>query len=154
MPRRSGAAAEAGHQIPPSDSKMTRQKLQLRAWVRCWVAPIPTLFRRIIFCTTAFMLELKFVYVLRSISDSARHYVGLTCDIASRLAAHNAGHSPHTARSKPWRVVVSLEFGRSGHCSAIRAISKVGFRSCFRKAPFRLIHDSHHRRWTGPDEAG
>src|SRR5688572_18599006 len=33
-------------------------------------------------------------------------YVGLTSNPAARLAAHNAGESPHTTRFKLWRVLV------------------------------------------------
>jgi predicted GIY-YIG superfamily endonuclease len=50
------------------------------------------------------------VYVLRSDRNPARHYVGLTADLARRLARHNAGQNVHTARDRPWNIVVSLEF--------------------------------------------
>src|SRR5262249_28267358 len=50
------------------------------------------------------------VYILRSVKDPARSYVGLTADIISRIAAHNAGACPQTARHGPWRVVVLLQF--------------------------------------------
>lgn len=51
-----------------------------------------------------------FVYVLRSQREPGRHYVGLTSDVARRLAWHNAGQNVHTAANRPWQVVVSLEF--------------------------------------------
>lgn len=54
--------------------------------------------------------EKRFVYVLRSSVDPARHYVGLTADVAERIAAHNAGQSVHTANLRPWTLVVSIEF--------------------------------------------
>ncbi len=47
-----------------------------------------------------------YVYVLRSLLSGSRPYVGLTSNMAARLAAHNAGRSPHTARYKAWRVAV------------------------------------------------
>jgi putative endonuclease len=50
------------------------------------------------------------VYILRSVTRPDRYYIGLTSDIASRLASHNAGESPSTARHKPWRVVVLVQF--------------------------------------------
>ncbi len=50
------------------------------------------------------------VYVLRSETDSSKHYVGLTSDLARRVAGHNAGLNVHTARAKSWRVLVSLNF--------------------------------------------
>ena len=50
------------------------------------------------------------VYILRSVNDPTRSYVGLTSDIATRVADHNAGACPQTARNRPWRVVVLLQF--------------------------------------------
>jgi predicted GIY-YIG superfamily endonuclease len=52
----------------------------------------------------------RVVYVLRSIPDPDRHYVGRTADIAGRLASHNAGESPQTTRHRPWQVVVLVQF--------------------------------------------
>jgi predicted GIY-YIG superfamily endonuclease len=43
--------------------------------------------------------EKRSVYVLRSGGSRSRFYVGLTRDVDSRLADHNAGRCPHTARS-------------------------------------------------------
>lgn len=56
------------------------------------------------------MEQLRFVYVLRSEIDPARHYVGATSDVPARLTAHNAGESSHTSKHRPWRLVVALEF--------------------------------------------
>ena len=53
------------------------------------------------------MQEKLFVYVLRSDVDTARHYVGLTANVTDRLAAHNAGQSVHTARSRPWSLAIA-----------------------------------------------
>jgi predicted GIY-YIG superfamily endonuclease len=50
------------------------------------------------------------VYLLESIDHPDESYVGLTDDLKSRFAAHNAGHSPHTAKFKPWRVVTYVAF--------------------------------------------
>jgi predicted GIY-YIG superfamily endonuclease len=51
----------------------------------------------------------RFVYVLRSQKDG-RPYVGVTCNVATRLATHNSGGSEYTAAHRPWMLVVSLEF--------------------------------------------
>ena len=45
---------------------------------------------------------MTYVYILVSAADSARHYVGATGNLKQRLAAHNAGNVPHTAKFKPW----------------------------------------------------
>ena len=51
-----------------------------------------------------------YVYLLQSISFPGQIYVGLTDDMRARLAAHNAGQSPHTAKFKPWRLVTYIAF--------------------------------------------
>ena len=52
----------------------------------------------------------RLVYILRSVQDGKRPYVGLTSNVSARLAAHNAGHCTHTARHRPWKVIVCIEF--------------------------------------------
>lgn len=48
------------------------------------------------------------VYVLRSVSEPERPYIGVTQELAARLDAHNAGRCAHTARYRPWEVVVAV----------------------------------------------
>jgi predicted GIY-YIG superfamily endonuclease len=50
------------------------------------------------------------VYLLRSLSDPTRTYVGRTKDLRKRLSDHNCGHSLHTAKHRPWELVVSVTF--------------------------------------------
>jgi len=50
------------------------------------------------------------VYIIRSLKEPDRQYIGRTADMASRLASHNAGESPQTARQAPWQVVVLMQF--------------------------------------------
>jgi putative endonuclease len=52
----------------------------------------------------------RFVYILRSVNNPERRYVGLTADLPARLGAHNAGQNPSTAPWKPWVVDVNIEF--------------------------------------------
>jgi predicted GIY-YIG superfamily endonuclease len=47
----------------------------------------------------------NFVYILQSLAEPAQHYTGLCTDVGKRLAAHNAGQSPHTSKFKPWRLL-------------------------------------------------
>ena len=44
------------------------------------------------------------VYILQSQIDSDAFYVGFTEDLRDRLETHNAGHVPHTAKFRPWKV--------------------------------------------------
>jgi predicted GIY-YIG superfamily endonuclease len=50
------------------------------------------------------------VYVLRSVTQPERYYVGLTSDVTRRLQVHNSGGSRHTMKDRPWQLVVALEF--------------------------------------------
>jgi putative endonuclease len=54
--------------------------------------------------------EKRIVYILRSGVDPSHHYVGLTADLASRLAGHNSDRHGHTKRHRPWTVLVSIQF--------------------------------------------
>ena len=51
----------------------------------------------------------RLVYVLKSADPKADYYIGLTHDVHSRLADHNAGRCPHTARHRPWHLHVSIQ---------------------------------------------
>ena len=52
----------------------------------------------------------RFVYILRSVNDHQRRYIGSTADVSARLRAHNAGQNPSTIRWNPWVIDVSIEF--------------------------------------------
>jgi putative endonuclease len=53
---------------------------------------------------------MKYVYILQSVEESERYYVGLTDNLKERLKHHNAGKVPHTTKYKPWRVNTYLAF--------------------------------------------
>lgn len=53
---------------------------------------------------------MRYVYLLQSEAVPTARYVGVTADLKRRLAEHNAGQSPHTARSTPWRLVTYVAF--------------------------------------------
>ena len=78
----------------------------------------------------------RFVYVLRSLHDPARHYVGLTSDVARRLEWHNAGQNAHTAKNRPWRVLVSLEFNDEGIARRFERYLKSGSGRVFARRHF------------------
>ena len=44
-----------------------------------------------------------YTYILRSINHPDQRYIGSTADLRKRIAAHNAGRVPHTAKSRPWK---------------------------------------------------
>ena len=48
------------------------------------------------------------VYFLRSCANPKKTYVGRTEDVRSRLAKHNRGGSPYTAKYKPWELIAMV----------------------------------------------
>jgi putative endonuclease len=78
----------------------------------------------------------RFVYVLRSDRNPARHYVGLTADLSTRLQWHNAGQNVHTARDRPWSIVVSLEFADEQASVRFERYLKSGSGRAFAKRHF------------------
>jgi predicted GIY-YIG superfamily endonuclease len=51
-----------------------------------------------------------YVYLNQSTSHPDQRYIGFTEDLKSRLTAHNAGESKHTAKFCPWELVVYHAF--------------------------------------------
>jgi predicted GIY-YIG superfamily endonuclease len=51
-----------------------------------------------------------YVYLLRSIEHPEQTYVGFTGDLRQRIADHNLGKSPHTAKFRPWHLETYLAF--------------------------------------------
>jgi putative endonuclease len=54
--------------------------------------------------------SMQYVYLLQSITYPEQHYTGLTVDVEKRLATHDAGKSTHTAKYKPWKLVMFMAF--------------------------------------------
>ena len=80
--------------------------------------------------------EPRFVYVLESIANPKRHYVGLTSDVSARLEYHNAGRVHHTAKHRPWRVVASIEFADPDRAARFERCLKGGSGRAFAKKHF------------------
>ncbi len=53
---------------------------------------------------------MHYVYLLRSIPHPNRRYVGFTKNLKRRLETHNAGGSVHTAKYRPWTLILYLGF--------------------------------------------
>lgn len=67
------------------------------------------------------------VYILVSLRDPSRHYTGITRLTAeARLAYHNAGKVPHTARWRPWRVETHVVFRDEAKARAFERYLKSG----------------------------
>lgn len=77
------------------------------------------------------MAPKRTVYIIQSQVAAARFYVGLTANLSTRLAAHNAGESPHTARYRPWNLVVALQFASEERAASFEKYLKSGSGSEF-----------------------
>ena len=76
------------------------------------------------------------MYVLRSESDPARHYVGITSEVENRLDWHNAGPSGYTVRHRPWSIVVLMEFNDEQTARRFERYLKSGSGRAFSKRHF------------------
>jgi len=53
---------------------------------------------------------MTYVYILRSVKEPARYYVGATGDLMQRLKKHNAGEVTHTSKYAPWTLKTYIGF--------------------------------------------
>lgn len=53
---------------------------------------------------------MTYVYILQSLQDLERYYVGVTADLRARLRRHNAGEVTHTSKYAPWAVKTYVAF--------------------------------------------
>jgi len=79
---------------------------------------------------------MKYVYLLESISNPSKRYIGITRNLSSRLKEHNAGKSPHTAKFKPWKLVVAIRFADHKKAEAFEKYLKAGSGHAFAKRHF------------------
>ena len=56
------------------------------------------------------MKAFHYVYILVSETDNRLHYSGITAYLNARLAEHNRGKCPHTAKYSPWKVETAVAF--------------------------------------------
>jgi predicted GIY-YIG superfamily endonuclease len=51
-----------------------------------------------------------YTYVLESVRNPGTRYIGQTSNLSRRLEAHNAGKCQHTAKHRPWKLVLYVAF--------------------------------------------
>jgi predicted GIY-YIG superfamily endonuclease len=78
----------------------------------------------------------SFVYILRSDTDSSRHYVGRATNVEERLKWHNAGPCGYTRRLRPWPLIVSIELGDGPAAARFERYLKSGSGRTFAKRNF------------------
>ena len=68
----------------------------------------------------------RFVYVLKNTENLPRYYTGITSDAVRRTVEHNAGSCVHTAKYRPWRVDLVIEFPDQERAVAFERYLKSG----------------------------
>ena len=66
------------------------------------------------------------IYILRSLKDPKRTYIGYTTDLKKRLYAHNRGHSVYTKRFTPWEIETCITFKHQALARAFETYLKSG----------------------------
>lgn len=79
------------------------------------------------------MVRVFYVYILESLVETGRFYVGSTSDLKSRIAQHNEGESFHTAKFKPWTLRWYCSFATREKAEAFEAYLKSGSGRAFQK---------------------
>ena len=79
---------------------------------------------------------MNYVYLLRSISNPAKIYTGLTDDPARRLGEHNSGKSAFTARHLPWKFEVLGGFEDQSRAVKFERYLKTGSGIAFARRHF------------------
>jgi len=78
-----------------------------------------------------------YVYLLQSAVDHRRHYTGFTDNLRARIARHNAGQNPSTARGRPWVLTGYLAFADAKIARAFERYLKSGSGRTFAGRHFR-----------------
>lgn len=53
---------------------------------------------------------MRFVYILHSLKEFDRYYIGSTSDLDKRLSEHNSGKSLHAKPWLPWEIEAHVAF--------------------------------------------
>ncbi len=77
-----------------------------------------------------------FVYMLNSLKNTDRMYVGYTQDLQKRLHEHNSGECIYTVRHKPWKLCAYLCFDSQDKALAFESYLKSGSGRSFAKRHF------------------
>ncbi len=73
------------------------------------------------------------VYILQSLEDPDRHYIGVTADLRGRLQKHNAGEVSHTSKFAPWVIKTYIAFVDKTRAFAFEKYLKSGSGRAFAK---------------------
>ncbi len=81
-----------------------------------------------------------YVYILKSINNPKKIYIGKTGNIKQRLNAHNNGLNYSTSKYKPWRIIWFAWFETEALASDFEKYLKGGSGFAFRRRHLILDH--------------
>lgn len=79
---------------------------------------------------------MRYVYVIRSISNPNKTYIGQTGNLRRRLKDHNSGRTAHTSLFCPWKLEVYVAFSCEEKAKRFEKYLKHGSWHAFRKRYF------------------
>ena len=77
-----------------------------------------------------------YVYLLKSIKNSSKTYIGYTTNLKQRLETHNSGGSISTEQDRPWKLVMYLAFDFEAKALSFEKYIKEGSGYAFAKKRF------------------
>lgn len=77
-----------------------------------------------------------YVYLLRSLKDPLKKYIGYTTNLKQRLETHNSGGSVYTEQYRPWKLITYVAFDSQEKAIAFEKYIKVGSGAAFAKKRF------------------
>ncbi len=69
---------------------------------------------------------MRIVYILKSLKDPVKHYVGITHNLEKRLKEHNEELSYYTKRYAPWEVETYIVFRSKEAAESFERYLKAG----------------------------
>ncbi len=77
-----------------------------------------------------------YVYILQSINNPDKYYVGYTTNVKDRLIKHNEGGDKYTSQFKPWKIKNPISFIEKEKALAFEKYLKSHSGSAFAKKHF------------------
>jgi predicted GIY-YIG superfamily endonuclease len=77
-----------------------------------------------------------YTYVLESVSSPGVRYIGHTANLRQRLREHNRGKCRHTAKNRPWKLLLYIAFTSRASAVVFERYLKSGSGHAFAKRHF------------------
>lgn len=79
---------------------------------------------------------MSYVYILNSLINKDRMYVGVTENLEHRLSEHNSGECKYSSQHKPWKIMSYFYFDDRNKAIAFEKYLKSGSGRSFAKRHF------------------